>query len=46
MRLTEKGYKVLVIEKGKRFHEGDFTKSNWQFWKYIWMSAIRAHGIL
>ena len=46
MRLTEKGYSVLVLEKGKRFNDSDFAKSNWQFWKYIWMPAIRAHGIL
>ena len=46
MRLTEKGYSVLVLEKGKRFEDKDFAKTNWQFWKYIWMPAIRAHGIL
>lgn len=46
MRLTEKGYSVLILEKGKRFEDADFAKSNWQFWKYIWMPAIRAHGIL
>jgi cholesterol oxidase len=46
MRLTEKGYSVLVLEKGKRFRDEDFAKTNWQFWKYIWMPAIRAHGIL
>ena len=46
MRLTEKGYSVLVLEKGKRFADKDFAKSNWQYWKYIWMPAIRAHGIL
>jgi cholesterol oxidase len=46
MRLTEKGYSVLVLEKGKRFNDKDFAKSNWQYWKYIWMPAIRAHGIL
>src|SRR5258706_4626105 len=46
MRLTEKGYSVLVLEKGKRFEDKDFAKSNWQFWKYIWMPAIPAHGIL
>ncbi len=46
MRLTEKGYSVLVLEKGKRYEEKDFARSNWQFWKYIWMPAIRAHGIL
>lgn len=46
MRLTEKGYSVLVLEKGKRFEDKDFAKSNWQFWKYLWMPIIRAHGIL
>lgn len=46
MRLAEKGYTVLVIEKGKRFRDRDFARSNWQFWKYLWMPAIRAHGIL
>ena len=46
MRLTEKGYSVLVLEKGKRFEDKDFATSNWQFWKYIWMPSIRAHGIL
>jgi cholesterol oxidase len=46
MRLTEKGYSVLVLEKGKRFKDTDFAKSNWQFWKYLWLPALRAHGIL
>jgi cholesterol oxidase len=46
MRLTEKGYSVLVLEKGKRFEDGDFAKTNWQFWKYLWLPALRAHGIL
>ena len=46
MRLAEKGYSVLVLERGKRFREEDFAPSNWQFWKYIWMPAIRSHGIL
>ena len=46
MRLTEKGYSVLVLEKGKRFRDQDFAKTNWQFWKYLWLPAMRAHGIL
>lgn len=30
LRLSEKGYKVLVIEKGKWFnHPEDFPKTNW-----------------
>lgn len=46
MRLTEKGYSALVIEKGKRFTEETYAKTNWQFWKYLWLPALRAHGIL
>lgn len=46
LRLTEKGYSVLVLEKGKRFEDNDFATSNWQFWKYLWMPALRAFGIL
>ena len=46
LRLTEKGYSVLILEKGKRFTEQDFAKSNWQYWRYVWMPAIRAFGIL
>jgi cholesterol oxidase len=46
MRLTEKGYSVLVLEKGKRFEDSDFATSNWQFWNYLWMPALRAFGIL
>lgn len=46
LRMSEKGYRVLVLEKGKRFTEADFAKTNWQFWKYLWMPALRAFGIL
>lgn len=46
LRLAEKGYSVLVLEKGKRLGDGDFAKSNWQFWKYLWAPALKAHGVL
>jgi cholesterol oxidase len=46
LRLAEKGYSVLVLEKGKRFRDEDFAKTNWQYWKYVWMPALRAFGIL
>jgi cholesterol oxidase len=46
MRLTEKGYSVLVLEKGKRFEDSDFATSNWQFRKYLWIPALHAYGIL
>ena len=46
MRLTEKGYSVLILEKGKRYEDKDFAKTNWQFWRYLWLPFVRAHGIL
>ena len=46
MRLTEKGYSVLILEKGKRYEDKDFAKTNWQYRKYLWSPAILAYGIL
>jgi cholesterol oxidase len=46
MRLTEKGYSVLVLERGKRFRDEDFPKRNWNIWKYLWLPALRCFGIL
>ena len=46
MRLTEKGYKVLVLEQGKRFRESDFPKSDWNFSKYLWLPALGFRGIM
>ena len=46
MRLTEKGYSVLILEKGKRYRDQDFAKSNLVFWKYLWLPALRSFGIL
>ncbi len=44
MRLTEKGYSVLVIERGKRFNDNDFPKTNWNLPKYLWVPKLRLHG--
>jgi hypothetical protein len=46
MRLTEKGYSVLVLEQGKRFRDEDFATSNLLFWKYLWSPPLRSFGIL
>lgn len=44
MRLTEKGYSVLVLERGKRFEDRDFPKTNWNLPKYLWLPALRCFG--
>ena len=46
MRLAEKGYSVLVLERGKRFEDSDFPKTNWNIWKYLWLPALRCYGIM
>ncbi|MBX3083408.1 MAG: GMC family oxidoreductase [Anaerolineae bacterium] len=46
LRLAEKGYKVLVLERGKRYRDHDFAKSNWVIWKYLWAPWLRCFGIL
>lgn len=45
LRLSEKGYKVLVIEKGKWFGENDFPKTNWNLKKWMWSPFLGLHGI-
>ena len=44
LRLSEKGYKVLVIEKGKWFEANDFPKTNWNLKKWMWFPKIGLHG--
>ena len=46
LRLSEKGYKVLVIEKGKWFDNKDFPKSNRDLKKWLWLPSLRLFGIL
>ncbi len=45
LRLAEKGYSVLVIEKGKRWEAGDFPKTNWNLSKWLWLPALKLFGI-
>jgi cholesterol oxidase len=44
LRLTEKGYKVLTLEQGKRFQPRDFPRTNWNLPKYLWIPALRFFG--
>lgn len=45
LRLTEKGYKVLVLEAGKRYEDSDFAKNSWRLRKFLWMPQIGCYGI-
>jgi len=45
LRLVEKGYRVLLLEKGKRFSPKDFAKTNWDLKRWMWNPALGMHGI-
>lgn len=35
-RLSQKGYKVLVLEQGRRWTPDNLPSTNWTFWDYLW----------
>ncbi|MBX6767946.1 MAG: GMC family oxidoreductase, partial [Actinomadura rubrobrunea] len=56
LRLTEKGYRVGVIEAGRRFDTGadgpptadrhpGLPKTNWRISRYLWAPALGLTGI-
>ena len=45
LRLCEKGYRVLLLEKGKRFAPSDFPKTNWDLKRFLWAPALGLRGI-
>ena len=44
LRLTEKGYRVTVVEKGKRWRPEDHPTSNWNLPKAFWLPWIGCYG--
>jgi cholesterol oxidase len=44
-RLTEKGYRVAVIESGKRYGDHDFPRSTWDIRRYFFAPRLGLHGI-
>lgn len=45
LRLAEKGYSVLVLEKGRRWKKEDFPKSNWDVPRWMWRPQLGLKGI-
>ncbi|GGT89242.1 GMC oxidoreductase [Streptomyces lateritius] len=45
LRLTEKGYRVGVLEAGRRFGRGDLPKNSWDLKNFIWAPALGLYGI-
>ncbi|WP_298864999.1 GMC family oxidoreductase [uncultured Microbacterium sp.] len=45
LRLAEKGYRVRVLEAGRRFEDDDFAKTSWDVKRYLWAPALGCFGV-
>ena len=45
LRLTEKGYRVLVLEKGRRLEAQDFPRTNWNLKRFFWLPQVGFRGL-
>lgn len=45
LRLTEKGYRVGVIEAGRRFADHEFAKNSWHLKDFLWAPKLGFYGI-
>ncbi len=45
LRLAQKGYRVAVLERGKRYRAKDFPKTSWNIRKHLWFPQLFLYGI-
>lgn len=45
LRLTEKGYRVGVLESGRRFNDDQFAKTSWDLRRFLWVPKLGCYGI-
>lgn len=45
LRLTEKGYRVAVLEAGRRFDETSYPKTSWQVRSFFWAPRLGCYGL-
>ena len=45
LRAGEKGYRVGVMESGKRWNDEDIPKSQWHLPGFLWFPAAELYGI-
>lgn len=45
LRLAQKGYRVAVLEKGRRYRSQDFPPTNWHLRRSVWMPKLGLLGI-
>ena len=46
LRLTEKGYRVAVLEAGRRFADDQFASSTWDLRRFLWAPVLGLRGIM
>lgn len=46
LRLAEKGYRVALLECGRRYEDEDFAKSAWNFRRSLWMPKLGMRGTM
>ncbi|MFE2110443.1 GMC oxidoreductase [Kitasatospora sp. NPDC059463] len=45
LRLTEKGYRVAVLEAGRRFDRDELPTTSWDVANYLWAPKLGLYGI-
>ncbi|NUO44186.1 MAG: GMC family oxidoreductase [Streptomyces sp.] len=45
LRLTEKGYRVGVLEAGRRFTPGTLPRNSWDIKNYLWAPRLGMYGL-
>jgi cholesterol oxidase len=45
LRLTEKGYRVVVLEAGRRFADDEFARTSWDVRRFLWAPRLGCFGI-
>ena len=45
LRLAEKGYRVAVLEAGRRYRDEDYAKSTWDLKRFLWAPFFGLRGI-
>ncbi|MEG3613560.1 GMC family oxidoreductase [Isoptericola haloaureus] len=45
LRLTERGYRVGVLEAGRRFADDEFPRTSWDLRRFLWAPALGCFGI-
>ncbi len=45
LRLVEKGWRVLVVEKGSELGAAEFPRSNWDVRRYMWLPWLGFRGL-